>query len=146
MCNCFGSCAICAPVREFVLVPAEEIKENNMLKIKKGDKVKATAKEGSDVVTFTALDAGRTYAETDKWFLYTDEWDFEVIERPYELPTEPGLYAMMGLCTADNVKLQYQRIMRFYDGEWVELTGGNADKDTLMRLKPVLSKLKATEV
>lgn len=117
-----------------------------MLKIKKGDKVKATAKEGSEVVTFTALDVGRAHVESDKWLLYTGEWDFEVIERPYALPTEPGLYAMMGLHTADSVKLQYQRIMRLADGGWSEITAGTADRDYLMLIKPVLSKLKATEV
>lgn len=92
-----------------------------MTDIQVGDYIKATQRANPKVTaTDTIEKIGRSGTVFGSYSNFTQGyWDFEVIERPYTLPTEPGLYTLTDI----QEEVVYTRVFRLNDVQkWQELT------------------------
>lgn len=113
--------------------------------IQVGDYIKATRKDDPKVTAMdrVAYEVREQSVSTDRFYFEFKHWNIEVIERPYKLPTEPGLYTLTDI----QEEVVYTRVFRLNDKlKWQELTahGEYAREDAekeLMRHKWTMKQL-----
>lgn len=102
--------------------------------IQVGNYIKATRKDDPKI---TATDTvSHRYEDGDvnghEFYLSAKYWDFEVIERPYKLPTEPGLYTLTP--SGGEEYLFNYRLVRLEDtGRWQEKEWTQEEHDKLVK-------------
>ena len=89
-----------------------------MSNFKVGDRVKAKHRHNKDLAEFTLVNVTAEALECETFYFWVDDWIFEVIERPWKLPTENGIYV-------DEVDIGNLggdiRTWRMNSGYWAEL-------------------------
>ena len=108
----------------------ENLKEKKMTQdIRVGDKIYATPKDGDVTVSGTVFGVaagnktpGSVVVNLGGITIDTANWDISVTERPFQLPTEPGLYIRKGVSTLN----ENYGVYRLTDvGEWLILSAYN---------------------
>lgn len=114
-----------------------------MTEFKVGDRVRSTMSNG-DVAEFTVVATSEEFIESEYNVYHFKHANFELIERPYALPTEPGLYqATPSFSSNVSPSISY-RIFQLWDtGVWEEFGKGreNDVAGYLTRFKMPLTRL-----
>ena len=119
----------------------ENLKEKKMTQdIRVGDKIYATPKDGDVTVSGTVFGVaagnktpGSVVVNLGGITIGTANWDISVTERPFQLPTEGGLYTI----ASDNAGLNRCRVYILRGGRWREFGSleriENADLATIVK-------------
>lgn len=63
-----------------------------MSNFKVGDRVKAKHRRNSDTAEITVSVVLPEALESEVFYFWHEDWEFELLARPWELPTQAGIY------------------------------------------------------